>query len=172
MKNFFTYLDIPTVPENLIEPSDVIINDVIKNKPPKPEKHGILDLRAKFYFFQLRPASKELVTWVRDIFKMQCFVQYQVIRSAVPIHIDSNRNVVFNYLIETGGPHASTCFYDGRDERKIICSEIIKPKIWHRLKTEVHHAVRNFNLPRIAITVHVPDYKWDEPFLNYSAISI
>jgi len=161
MKNFCTYLDIPSVPEYLIEPPKFIIN-----KPPKPGSN----ISSSYIFFQTRLVSKELEIWVKDIFKRDCFVQYQIVRNGIHIHKDKGRNVAFNYLIETGGAHATTCFYD--DNKTLIHSEILKPKLWHRLKTDVNHDVRNINIPRIAISVEVFDYKWDDPFLDYSVVSM
>ena len=157
MKNFFTYLNIPSVPESLIESVTAIID-----KPPKPES----SIPSSYYYFQTRLVSKELEIWIKDVFQKDCFVQYQIVRNGIHIHKDNGREVAFNYIIETGGPQAATCFYD--DDKKFICSEIIKPKIWHRLKTDVNHDVRNCTGHRVAISVQVFDYKWNDPFLNYS----
>ena len=149
MNDYMVYLDLPQIPEHLIEPIDIIIS-----KPPKPDSM----VSANFAPFQTRLVSKELVEWVQDIFEMKCYTQYQIIRAGIPIHKDIGRTVAFNYILQTGGNNAHTCIYT--ENKKIM--EKIEPVKWHRLKTDVYHNVTGLTTDRVAISVDIFDYKWND----------
>lgn len=151
MNDYLVYLDLPEIPEHLIEPIDVIIN-----KPPKPDSKIPTD----FAPFQTRLVSKELFEWVQDMFKIKCYTQYQIIKRGLPTHKDVRRTVAFNYILETGGPNVLTTIYD--DTKKMIDYEEIKPHIWHRLKTDVFHNVTGITSSRVSISVEIKEYKWND----------
>jgi len=152
MNNYLVYLSIPSVPENLLEPVETIIN-----KPPKPHSN----ISSDYYFFQTRLVSDQLLQWVRETFKANCYAQYQIVRKGIPIHRDVGRNVAFNYLLDTGGHNVQTCIYNGAGE--LVFSECVPVKTWHRLKTDVLHNVCNIQTDRVALSVQLLDYKWNDP---------
>lgn len=150
--DYLVYLDLPAIPEELLYP----IHDII-TMPPKPNSK----VPASYYYFQTRLVSEQLSQWVTDIFKMDCYAQYQLIREGVHIHKDVGRNVAFNYILQTGGENVRTNIYD--EDKNLICSDIIQPKRWHRLKTDVFHDVTGMTTDRVAVSVEVFSYKWGEP---------
>jgi hypothetical protein len=151
MNEYLVYLDLPKVPENLIEPLDVIIN-----KPPKPGSNVPSD----FAPFQTRLVSNELFEWVQDMFKLKCYTQYQIVRRGIPVHKDIGRSVAFNYILQTGGPKVLTTIHD--ESKRLIAYEQLEPMSWHRLKTDVYHSVTGLTAERIAISVEIMDYKWND----------
>lgn len=151
MNDYLVYLDLPKIPEHLIEPIDIIIN-----KPPKPGSN----IPADFAPFQTRLVSKELFEWVQDMFKLKCYTQYQIINRGIPIHKDIGRTVAFNYILETGGPKVLTTIHG--DTKKMIGYEEIKPYVWHRLKTDEFHSVIGMTSSRVSISVEIKEYKWND----------
>jgi hypothetical protein len=151
MNKYFVYLDLPKVPENLIEPIDVIIS-----KPPKPESNIPYD----FASFQTRMVSTELFDWVQDMFKLKCYTQYQIVRRGIPIHKDISRNVAFNYILQTGGTKVLTTIHD--ESKRLIAYEQIAPMSWHKLKTDEYHCVMGLTTDRVAIGVEILEYKWND----------
>ena len=151
ISDYIVYLDLPPVPEELLYP----IQDII-NAPPKPGSN----LPDSFYYFQVRAVSDKLTEWAQDIFKTNCYPQYQVIREGLIIHKDLGRYVAFNYILQPGGDNVSTNIYD--EDKNLICSEIIQPKRWHRLKTDVYHDVTGMTTDRVAVSVELLDYVWND----------
>ena len=151
MNDYLVYLNLPQIPIELIEPIDVIIN-----KPPKPGSN----VPADFVPFQTRLVSNELFEWVQDMFRLKCYTQYQVIRKGIPIHKDIDRNVAFNYLLQTGGQKVLTTIHD--ENKKLIAYEQVKPMNWHRLKTDVYHSVIGLTDVRVSISVEIKEYKWND----------
>lgn len=149
MKNYLVYLDLPEVPEYLLEPIDVIIK-----KPPKQGSR----ISSSYYFFQTRNVQPELSEWVNETFKSNCFAQYQIIRAGLPIHKDIGRNVAFNYLLQPGGDFVTTGIYD--DAHNLIDQECIPIKKWHQLKTNEFHCVSGILTDRVALSVEVLSYVW------------
>lgn len=159
IENYLVYLDLPPVPEELIDPIEDIINgrsmlETVPNTPCPPES---------YYYFQVRAASPKLIEWTRDTFKTCALAKYQIIREGIEIHNDIpfGRRVGFNYIIQTGGPRVSTNIYD--ENKKLICSEIIQPKRWHRLKIDEYHDVTGMVTERIAINITLQNYVWNDP---------
>ena len=151
IENYLVYLDLPPVPEELIYP----IQDII-NAPPIP---GIM-IPESFYYFQVRAVSDKLTEWAQDVFKTNCYPLYQIVREGLIIHKDITRNVAFNYILQPGGDKVSTNLYD--EDQKLICSEIIQPKRWHRLKTDVYHNVTGMTTERVALSIDLQDYVWND----------
>jgi len=151
MKNFFAYLDLPVIPDSLLEDLQFIID-----KPPKPNS----SIPATYTSFQTRLVNDCLAQWSKSIFGSNSFIQYQIISHGLHIHKDINRNVAFNYLLCTGGPHATTVFFD--EQHRPIESVNIAVGRWHKIKTDVFHTVRGLDGQRIAVSVELKDYIWGQ----------
>lgn len=149
--DYLVYLDLPTIPEHLL----ANIQDII-DAPPKPKS----SVSSDYHYFQTRLVSKELFEWASDLFKTECYTQYQIIREGIHIHKDGARDVAFNYIIEPGGDEVRTNMYD--EEKQLLCSEVILPKTWHRLKTDVFHNVTGIVNDRVAVSVELMNYKWND----------
>lgn len=133
---YINYLDLPTVPEYLLDAVSSII--------ASPRTAGVTDRN----FFQIREASEELRNWAEENIKTVPFkfrAHYQIIGQGIPIHRDQSyqnsvaRTLAINYLLDTGGDAVSTVIYD--DDKRILESEIIQSHRWHSIKVDMLHCV-------------------------------
>jgi len=78
---------------------------------------------------------------------------YQLIKNGIPIHIDVDREIIYNYLLKTGGDKVETVWYD--DDKITETYRIQIPQhTWHSLDVSTNHTVLGITDTRIAITVH------------------
>lgn len=150
--DYLVYLDLPPVPEDLLYP----IQDII-NMPPKLGSK----VPSSYHYFQTRTVSDKLFQWANDLFKVDCYTQYQIVREGVHIHKDVGRDVAFNYILQSGGDAVSTNIYN--EDKNLIYSEVIQSKRWHRLRTDMYHDVTGMVTDRIAISVELLHYRWNDP---------
>ena len=132
------YLDLPSIPNNLVESVDSIIS---KTNYAFHSKNYIL-----------HNTSKELTDYLKTIFNFKFVSHYQIISSEIPIHIDINdRTTAYNYLLATGGNNVVTAIYDSN--YCITQSEQIQLKRWHRLNTGKLHGVHGITGLRVGLTI-------------------
>jgi hypothetical protein len=155
--NYIEYIDLPSVPEHLIEP----LQDII-NKPPK----NFSFIAPEYPFFKTRNVSDDLEVWLQTIFKFDVWPQYQLVFDGVPIHIDpgpgpgepgsidpGGRIFAYNYLLDTGGDNVKTAIYDKNNN--LLQSEELELKRWHRINTGMPHAVHGINPDKIRIAISI-----------------
>jgi hypothetical protein len=143
--NYIEYLDLPSIPEHLIES----IQDII-NKPPK----DFSNVSSEYAYFKTRYVNDDLKSWLQTIFDSEIYPQYQLVYNGLPIHIDKgNRIVAYNYLLDAGGDNVRTAVYD--DKYKLLQIEKIELKRWHRINTSMLHGVHGIqsNKVRVAISI-------------------
>lgn len=145
---YIKYVNIPTVPEELLDSVEHIIDQ-------KPE----VMLVREFGTFQYKTVNSLLDQWVHDTFKINCYAKYQIIFAGIPIHKDNpafpgDRRIAFNYLLDLGGNNVVTTVYD-EDKTTVLQSEVIPLKTWHSLVVERYHGVDGISStnPRVALTV-------------------
>tara|TARA_B100000508_G_C11283016_1_gene191475 strand:+ start:94 stop:570 length:477 start_codon:yes stop_codon:yes gene_type:complete len=96
-----------------------------------------------------------------DVSDEQAF--YQIVRRGLHTHIDQNRKIVYNYLIDTGGDAVNTIWFE--DDRKTEqYRKCIPSNTWHSLDVSIPHTVQGIKGTRIAITVFK---KLDKNFIGY-----
>jgi len=140
--NYIQYENLPSIPEELLDPIETIINS--------PRTHSVV----KQDFFQGRPVSNELQDWLEKNLSFDFVVQYQIIYYGIPIHKDEgNRKLAYNYLLAQGGNKVNTVIFD--DNKKLLQSVILPLKSWHSIKTDMYHGVFGLqkNNPRISLSV-------------------
>jgi hypothetical protein len=140
------YLDLPVIPENLLEPIPVILA-----KPIQSTKRPI---HLPIYRTYLTTAlSAPLLEWVTSIFSFELIAYYQLITKGIPIHIDKNRDIAYNYLLQSGGSAVTTTMYS--QYYQPIHQEIIPLHNWHSLDIKTLHGVEGIESgnTRIAISV-------------------
>jgi hypothetical protein len=141
--NYIEYLDLPNIPEHLIDS----IQDII-DKPM---------LTSGFRYFKNKPVSNELKMWLQSVFDFEIHPSYQFIYDGLPIHIDrGNRISAYNYLLDTGGDNVITTVYN--QERIPLQSEKIELKRWHRINTGMLHGVYGINPDKIRISLSIGVY--------------
>ena len=136
------YINLPSVPEELIDPIETIINSTRTSSIVKQD------------FFQGRPISVELQNWLEKNLSFDFVAQYQVIYAGIPVHKDmGDRKLAYNYLLALGGSNVKTVIFD--DSKKILQSETLPLKTWHSIKTDMFHGVFGLQKdnPRIALSI-------------------
>ena len=143
--NYIEYLDLPTIPEYLIES----IPDII-NKPPKNSSNVSSD----YAYFKTRYVSDNLKSWLQSIFDFEIYPQYQLVYDGLPIHIDrGNRVVAYNYLLDSGGDNVRTAVYD--DKYKLLQIEKIEVNRWHRINTGMLHGVHGIKPDKVRVAISI-----------------
>jgi len=144
---YIEYLDLPKIPEHLLESiQDIII------KPPK----NFSSISTDYPYFKTRYINDDLQTWLQSIFDFKVNAQYQLIYNGLPVHIDKNNRVTaYNYLLDAGGDNVKTSIYDS--SYKVLQSERIELKRWHRINTSILHGVSGIqpNNVRVSISLDV-----------------
>ena len=147
--NYIEYIDLPPVPEHLIEQ----LQDIV-NKPPKNFSY----VSQENQFFKTRYVSNDLKSWLQPLFEFEIYPQYQLVYDGLPIHIDKgNRIFAYNYLLDTGGDDVKTAVYD--ENYKLLQSEKLELKRWHRLNTGMLHTVYGMDPNRVRIALSIGLHK-------------
>lgn len=142
---YIEYLDLPTIPENLIEP----IQDII-NKPPKTYS----TVPSDYPFFKTRYVNEDLESWLQSHFEFKIYPQYQLVYNGLPIHVDKgNRILAYNYLLDTGGDNVKTAIYD--EKYKLLQIEKLELKRWHRINTGMLHGVHGIEPDKVRVAISV-----------------
>jgi hypothetical protein len=142
---YIEYLDLPPVPENLIES----ITDII-NKPPK----AYSTVPAEYNFFKTRNVNDDLAEWLQSIVEYKIYPQYQLIYNGLPIHIDNgNRINAYNYLLDTGGKNVKTVVYN--ENYKPLQIEQLELKRWHRINTGMLHGVHGIEPDKVRVAISI-----------------
>lgn len=142
MNQFLEYLDnIPCIPDELVLDAYKSIN----------ENPNIFYYR-NYEYYKTYCVTKKLTEYVQEFFTPEHIINVHVVMNKIAIHKDIGRTTAYNYIIDCGGEHAETCFYD--DNFKLIEKHKIDKCRWHQLNVAVFHNVINLTKPRIAITVH------------------
>ena len=143
--NYIEYLDLPPIPENLIES----VTDII-NKPPKIYS----TIPSEYTFFKTRNVNDDLASWLQSIFEFKIYPQYQLVYNGLPIHIDKgNRINAYNYLLDTGGENVRTAVYD--EKYKPLQIEKLELKRWHRINTGMLHGVHGIEPDKIRVAISI-----------------
>jgi len=140
---YIEYIDYPEIPKELLLSTAEILN-LPNSYTPVNFKH-----------FKTKEVNSKLRNWLENNFLFRFSCQYQIIFPGIPIHTDVDRNVVYNYIIEPGGPEVRTVVYGSKNKDDVVQSEIIQANKWHRLEVAHYHSVENIDpsILRFAISV-------------------
>ena len=134
---YIDFIDLPPVPEELIESYDAIVSKPIV---PVSNYQGKV---SQIVSIQRRAITNELVIWLQSVCKFPVTpvsAQYLLISSKSSIHRDPpSRPQSYNYIIHTGGPTVKTTVYN--DDYSVLKSMVIPEKQWHCLDTGKLHGV-------------------------------
>jgi len=157
----FSYLNLPQVPIELeqlcLKNIDLIDNDLRLNELNKKEGIGhsitYLPVDVKTWIFKniLTPNFNLLDPEMlgRAMLHVSHYIKHPEGNGTHPIHFDYGRNYALNYIIDTGGPNAST-YWTSEDKQTVLFETIIEPKRWHliRVKPDLH-GVKGIKLGRL-----------------------
>lgn len=143
------YVDLPDVPEDLLDPTEEIIANA--------GKIGILTENV----WAASRVNDRLVEWCLKNVSPNVSPIYQLIYPAVPVHRDQGVSIATNYIIKAGGPNVVTAMYD--DDMNRIEAVCIKERKWHTMEVDHLHGVENIvESPRISLKLCFTD---KNPFL-------
>jgi len=146
MTNYFKKNNVlPTIPNLLLSPLEEI--EKLKNCfPYKNFNHTYASYEV----------PNELNKFLQNFFDYSIIVRYQVIKKKLPIHIDVNTKVKFNYLIKSGGNQVKTRWWDNVKNPTTKLQECeMKELEWYYLKVDVPHDISEIESPRISITIKI-----------------
>ena len=148
---YYEYKEFPSIPENLLESPDAVINKSTEGM------HSAFKFNP---FYQTRNAVPELTEWASQIIKQPFSIKYQIINEGIPIHKDFGRFTALNYILDTGGDNVLTNFYD--NNKVLVDSVCFPPKKWHIIRTDMYHNVTNHTHTRVAVTIVLDNYRWGD----------
>jgi hypothetical protein len=140
--NYIEYINFPSIPNELLDPVETIINSTRTNSIVKQD------------FFQGRPINNKLQVWLEKNLSFKFTARYQIIYYGLPIHKDmGNRKLAYNYLLALGGSNVKTMIFD--DTKKLLQSETLPLRTWHSIKTDMFHGVFGLQKdnPRVSLSV-------------------
>jgi hypothetical protein len=140
--NYIEYINFPSIPNELLDPIENIINSTRTNSIVKQD------------FFQGRPINHKLQVWLEKNLSFKFTARYQIIYYGLPIHKDmGNRKLAYNYLLALGGSNVKTMIFD--DTKKLLQSETLPLRTWHSIKTDMFHGVFGLykDTPRISLSI-------------------
>ena len=144
MKEYIEY-DWPQIPKELLYNTVEQITklqDHSPNKLYKPFRSHLID-------------DKKLLDHLQPYFDFDVHDQqayYQVVKRGLHTHIDRNRTIVYNYLIDAGGDAVDTIWFE--DDRKTEqYRKCIPSNTWHSLDVSIPHTVQGITGTRIAVSV-------------------
>jgi hypothetical protein len=137
------------IPDKLIE-FDLKQIKKLKDCSPYPEYE---------YFRQYQVDNPELLNFIQQFFEFDVTyrTRYQIVKGGLTTHIDKDRTIIHNFLIDVGGDDVYNAWF-ADDKITEIFRITIPLKTWHKLDVSTYHNVIGVTGTRTAITV----YKIDE----------
>ena len=133
------FLDLPDPPYFLdIESIKLKKNDWPGNK----EIYGLYD------------CENELIDFLKSLFPKCTSFRYQLLRDGIPKHVDVDRVMCYNYILQSGGVNVETVWWDNDKE---IYRTRLPEKKWHKINVSTEHSIENIETERVAISVFKND---------------
>lgn len=151
MNNNFEYLDLPRLPQHII---DDIYNTIEECKLTS------VPLNEKYPTWQSFRPSKNVRDHIINLINtdaehvLEHDVHISFLNGNLPIHNDTCRDTAFNYVIQPGGKTMTNFWSD--DMQVKIEEHNIEEHRWHKLNVKKNHSVDIETNPRIIITVGTP----------------
>jgi len=132
----FEYIDLPPIPEFLWPEIYLAIDNNQSYSTPTCTTYSICEATKNLYDFVSTIFDPEIYTY--NMVNVQQFIDNGI------KHIDSRRNLTYNFLIDQGNPTVTTNWYRDQADTVPYESHVIEPLRWHRLKVDGYHQVAGF----------------------------
>ena len=109
----------------------------------------------RFERYFLFKCNDILLDFLKEEFPKTFNFGVQKILDGQKIHIDYQRTIAYNFIIETGGIDVTTCFWSDLEGSSLLKEIKIEPMQWHKLNVTIPHSVKNITSERIAITAWI-----------------
>ena len=86
---------------------------------------------------------------VQKYFDKYSFKVYDL-KNGIPKHVDVDRAIVYNYIIQSGGNNVQTVWWKNDKEFYRI---IVPEKRWYKSDVSIEHSIENIENERVIITV-------------------
>ena len=96
--------------------------------------------------------NQEINAWCKQNICEEMYWGFQIIQGDLPCHKDIGTKIKFVYVLETGGDHVVTNFYQ-EDQKTITHSFVIKPGRWHILEADRYHDVQGVEVGQYRMSV-------------------
>lgn len=143
---FIKYVDLPAVPEELLDSIDYIIENVGNTGSTSKVNDEVVWASCH--------VNDRLAEWSLKNISSETKPIYQLIYPNVPIHIDHGAlpNLALNYILKSGGDNVVTTMYDER--LNPVQSMCIEERKWHTMEIDQLHGVENItDSPRISLKI-------------------
>ena len=138
-------LNIPNIPEKYLLLNEEYLKNNYKDISPYPEY-------SEYRLFRINDSELESFLQPYFSFDLKNQIRCQIIKKNIVVHKDVNREIVYNYIINTGGNDVRTVWFDEDKVTEILSVEIPK-HTWHEMDVTKFHTVENINNTRIALTI-------------------
>ena len=99
-------------------------------------------------------ANQELINFLENYFDSKIQVRYQVIKKALPIHIDKVKlSTKLNYLLDTGGDVKTRWWTSVDEPREMLFEYSQKVNTWYKLNIQIPHDISAPSNFRVSVTV-------------------
>ena len=92
--------------------------------------------------------------FLKSLFPKCTSFRYQLLRDGIPKHVDVDRVMCYNYILQSGGVNVETVWWDNDKE---IYRTRIPEKKWHKINVTTEHSIENIETERVAISVFKND---------------
>jgi hypothetical protein len=96
----------------------------------------------------------ELTNFLKHLFPECDNFKYQLLRNGIPKHVDVDRAINYNYILQAGGNNVETVWWDNGKELYRTC---LPEKKWHKFNASIEHSIENIETERVGISV----FKYD-----------
>ena len=147
----FEYIDLPKLPQEIIDDIFNTINECKLIDVPANEKYPTWQS-----FRPSKHVRDYIVNLINNdgVYVLEHDVHISFLNGNLPIHNDTCRDTAFNYVIQSGGK-TMTNFWSDDMQIKTEAHNIEEHR-WHRLNVKKNHSVDIEVNPRIIITVGTP----------------
>ena len=133
---FVTYCpEIPPLPQDL---QNDIVKIVMENEnqfvfnSPTYKNFGVFEV------------NERIIEWCKEHFKWNHRSSIRTIDNSLPVHIDMDNTVAYNFVLETGGEDVHTSWYESLAPNAKKIEDHVFPKgKWVRILTDSPHGVTN-----------------------------
>lgn len=151
---YIDYINLPNIPEELLESSNDILNK--ETLSVNTYEGGALSIATKHGTNSItrKEVPNNLIKWLQSICDFPVSARYLILNSRVPIHRDpKTRPRAYNYIIDAGGENVTTTVYD--DDYTVLKSLVIPEKTWHCLETGRLHGLEGISENRNRIVLSI-----------------
>jgi hypothetical protein len=139
---YYRYLSLPLIPQSV---TDQINRNFDQYEKKDPGGHGLIYTWSDSF-------NQAVNDWCQQNICAEMYWGFQIIRGDLMPHIDNVTKVKLTYLVDTGGDHVITEWYD-TDKTTVLDSVTLAANRWHMLKVDTWHGIRNVDPGAVRLSI-------------------